>query len=105
MRGSRLPGAKGINGGIKLSTTARFARQENPRGKRVFSWRRLPEPGWGPGGRRFKSCLPDYVKAPMMLAFARTRNRDDASDGEQTGNKFPLSATSGTTRQLPGGNV
>jgi hypothetical protein len=69
MRGSRLPGAKGINGGIKLSTTARFARQENPRGIRVFSWRRLPEPGWGPGGRRFKSCLPDWTKAPLRRGF------------------------------------
>jgi hypothetical protein len=95
MRGSRLPGAKGINGGIKVSTTARFARQENPRGIRVFSWRRLPEPGWGPGGRRFKSCLPDYIKVPVLLGFSCIRNGNGASDGEQTGNKFPLLARSG----------
>jgi hypothetical protein len=75
MRGSRLPGAKGINGGIKLSTTARFARQENPRGIRGFSWRRLPEPGWGPGGRRFKSCLPDRRIQTRTMAETAARAR------------------------------
>jgi len=59
MRWNRLAGTEGINGGIKLSATARLAGQRNPCGIRVFPWRRLLEPGWGPGGRRFKSCLPD----------------------------------------------
>src|SRR5689334_23604956 len=26
-------------------------------------------PGWGPGGRRFKSCLPDSIEGPHMRAF------------------------------------
>src|SRR3954447_17120752 len=26
-------------------------------------------PGWGPGGRRFKSCLPDVTKALVTGAF------------------------------------
>src|SRR5436309_9785290 len=26
-------------------------------------------PGWGPGGRRFKSCLPDGTKAPLRHGF------------------------------------
>ncbi len=26
-------------------------------------------PGWGPGGRRFKSCLPDWRKAPLTRGF------------------------------------
>jgi hypothetical protein len=25
--------------------------------------------GWGAGGRRFKSCLPDRTKAPLSGAF------------------------------------
>ncbi len=25
--------------------------------------------GWGPGGRRFKSCLPDWTKAPLRRGF------------------------------------
>jgi hypothetical protein len=27
-------------------------------------------PGWGPGGRRFKSCLPDLRKAPLRRGFS-----------------------------------
>jgi hypothetical protein len=73
MRCNRLAGAEGINGGInggiKLSTTAHLVRQVNPRGIWVFPWRRLPDPGWGPGGRRFKSCLPDVRKAPLKRGF------------------------------------
>src|SRR3954468_9540498 len=28
-------------------------------------------PGWGPGGRRFKSCLPDHAEAPETRGFCR----------------------------------
>src|SRR3954464_2193655 len=30
-------------------------------------------PGWGPGGRRFKSCLPDYAKGPQSRPFGLER--------------------------------
>jgi predicted nucleotidyltransferase len=33
-------------------------------------------PGWGPGGRRFKSCLPDVGTAPINLDSLRGR-RDE----------------------------
>ena len=29
---------------------------------------RLDRSGWGPGGRRFKCCLPDQTKALLSLA-------------------------------------
>jgi hypothetical protein len=31
-------------------------------------------PGWGPGGRRFKSCLPDVGKAPLRRGFCLERD-------------------------------
>ena len=31
-------------------------------------------PGWGPGGRRFKSCLPDWRKAPLKRGFVWARS-------------------------------
>ena len=31
----------------------------------------MPGTGWGPGGRRFKSCLPDFGSQVQTLRFAR----------------------------------
>jgi integrase len=42
-------------------------------------------PGWGPGGRRFKSCLPDLTKGPLRRAFRRLRATAERGDGEHTG--------------------
>jgi len=44
--------------------------------------------GWGPGGRRFKSCLPDLTKALVILGFCRSGNCSSRRDGEQTGINF-----------------
>jgi hypothetical protein len=52
--------AEGIKEGIKLSTTAHLAGPQKPHEIRVLPRQRLVEPAWGPGGRRFKSCLPDF---------------------------------------------
>ena len=49
---------EGIKEGIKLSTTAIPADPQNPYEIRGSTRRRFPEPGGGPRGRRFKSCLP-----------------------------------------------
>ena len=35
---------------------------------------RLDRSGWGPGGRRFKSCLPDFRKALLTQGFRRVRS-------------------------------
>jgi hypothetical protein len=50
---------EGSIGGSILSTTAHNTTPQNPYGIRVSSPHSRPGPGWGPGGRRFKSCLPD----------------------------------------------
>jgi hypothetical protein len=34
-------------------------------------------PGWGPGGRRFKSCLPDFRKVLLMRDFWCSGGIDD----------------------------
>src|SRR4249920_1698950 len=45
-------------------------------------------PGWGPGGRRFKSCLPDFGKALHSGAFLRSWMRPFSADGDQSGDQF-----------------
>src|SRR3954469_7409396 len=53
-------------------------------------------PGWGPGGRRFKSCLPDYGKALHSGAFPRSWMRPLSTDGVQNGVQvFPPTPTAG----------
>jgi hypothetical protein len=44
-------------------------------------------PGWGPGGRRFKSCLPDLRIAWNSALFLPIADCEEAG-GEQTGNKI-----------------
>ncbi len=49
----------GCNLGCKLSATERNSEQLRSLGSAEEHWIRLDRSGWGPGGRRFKSCLPD----------------------------------------------
>ncbi len=52
--------------GNKLSETAAHSEARNPLNPGPIN-RATPHPvGWGPGGRRFKSCLPDYEKCLEM---------------------------------------
>jgi hypothetical protein len=45
--------------GNKLSKTAAHSEAQDPMNPGLIN-RAIPRPsGWGPGGRRFKSCLPD----------------------------------------------
>ena len=39
-------------------------------------------PGWGPGGRRFKSCLPDHAKALVRSHFSKRARSSRRGDGE-----------------------
>ena len=55
-------------------------------------WERLDRSGWGPGGRRFKSCLPDFGKALQSRAFLRSQMGPFPADGDQFGDQF-LQAT------------
>ena len=43
-------------------------------------------PGWGPGGRRFKSCLPDYEKALETRPLAYPSRARLGRGGDQSGN-------------------
>jgi hypothetical protein len=45
--------------GRKLSATDSNSKLENRGEMGVQGSAEPPSPGWGPGGRRFKSCLPD----------------------------------------------
>ena len=45
-------------------------------------------PGWGPGGRRFKSCLPDLRKGLLLQAFSAVRGDMLTSNGVQMGSNF-----------------
>ena len=49
----------GCNLGCELSATERNSEQLRPLWSAEFQRVRLDRSGWGPGGRRFKSCLPD----------------------------------------------
>jgi hypothetical protein len=61
----------GNNPGNKLSATARNSAQLNPLYTAESARVRLDLSGWGPGGRRFKSCLPDKAKALHPQGFRR----------------------------------
>src|SRR5215211_7364853 len=60
----------GCNLGCKLSATERNSEQlkrlQSAESQRV----RLDRSGWEPGGRRFKSCLPDHTKVLEMSLFS-----------------------------------
>src|SRR3954447_9102192 len=75
----------GINPGNKLSTT-------QPNSSPLCTAESAPvqpEPsGWGPGGRRFKSCLPDLAKALLKRGFRRSRLRRSKAHGDKTGTIF-----------------
>ena len=43
----------------KLSKSARNSQTRKPCKSGCRELTATPTPGWGPGGRRFKSCLPD----------------------------------------------
>jgi hypothetical protein len=63
-------GEAGCNPGIKLSATelisAQWRRLDSAESRRV----RLDRSCWGPGGRRFKSCLPDLKRLQMANVCA-----------------------------------
>src|SRR4051794_20481484 len=75
----------GCNMGFKLSATENNSEQlrslQSVESQRV----RLDRSGWGPGGRRFKSCLRDQsnglIYGPRLPELARHL------DGEQTENE------------------
>jgi hypothetical protein len=50
----------GSNSGSKLRATQSNSEQLSPLYTAVRRLRELDRSGWGPGGRRFKSCLPDH---------------------------------------------
>ena len=53
----------GVQSGCKLSATERNSEQLRPPQSAESHRIRLDRSGWGPGGRRFKSCLPDTPKS------------------------------------------
>src|SRR3954471_15522402 len=55
-------------------------------------------PGWGPGGRRFKSCLPDLTKALVIQGFRRPMGRPTTCAGERL--TAPC-ATAGSAESAP----
>jgi hypothetical protein len=56
-----MPGVgTGFNPGNKLSATETNSEQLRPPESTESQLVRLDRSGWGPGGRRFKSCLPDH---------------------------------------------
>jgi hypothetical protein len=59
----------GSNPGSKLSATESNSEQlkslQSAESQRV----RLDRSGWGPGGRRFKSCLPDQKFLQLAIAY------------------------------------
>jgi hypothetical protein len=57
---------RGCNLGCKLSATERNSEQLRPLESAESQRVRLDRSGWGPGGRRFKSCLPDQGKVLLM---------------------------------------
>src|SRR5215218_666719 len=62
-------------------------------------------PGWGPGGRRFKSCLPDFTKALVLRGFRRFRAPTVTGHGVQYGVQFlhatPIGAYEASLRVGP----
>ncbi len=81
---------EGRIGGRKLSETGGNSTRENPDRTGVQGSVPPPSPGWGPGGRRFKSCLPDY-KIPA--------DRNLPKSGQS--GKRALGATKGRQTQAP----
>ncbi len=59
----------------KLSKTQLNSEQENPANPAVDNRPQPPFPGWGPDGRRFKSCLPDSSKGRIYGDFSRWGTR------------------------------
>ncbi len=62
-------------------------------------------PGWGPGGRRFKSCLPDFRKGLHLGRFPGRPIGGDDADGEQTGNKLSEDVRSGADSVVARGEI
>jgi hypothetical protein len=61
----------GSNSGSKLSATEGNSGNSAPRGRsepRSHAWELS---GWGPGGRRFRSCLPDRYEMPANACLFR----------------------------------
>ena len=53
------------SGRLRVTSSSAARRITGPRGVAQSG----SAPGWGPGGRRFKSCLPDQTEAPLMAGF------------------------------------
>ena len=70
----RAPVPTGCNPGCKVSATGGNCDQLKP----LYSAEMPPEApdrsGWGPGGRRFKSCLPDSKSLQIALFLLNRRN-------------------------------
>ena len=65
------PVPPGSNPGSKLSATESNSEQLRPPQSAESHRVRLDRSGWGPGGRRFKSCLPDHGKALLIGLLCR----------------------------------
>ena len=77
--------ASGSNPGSKLSATEPNSEQLETALERRIARVRLDRSGWGPGGRRFKSCLPDHER-PANAGLSPYPERCRASPGgAQTG--------------------
>jgi hypothetical protein len=63
------------NSRSKLSATHRNSQTTNPYKQRGYASAKPPRPGWGPDGRRFKSCLPDRVERPAYAGLFRGLRR------------------------------
>jgi len=64
-------GRRGSNPGSKLSAAQPNSSQLRRLWNAEERWVRLDRSGWGPGGRRFNSCLPDHRKALLKAAVCR----------------------------------
>jgi hypothetical protein len=68
-----------------LGATERNSEQLRPPQSTESQPMRLDRSGWGPGGRRFNSCLPDRRKALLKAVFCRLMA---AGHGVQSGVQF-----------------
>ena len=68
--GRRRTHAAGSNPGSKLSATESNSEQLEPLWNAEEHRVRLDRSGWGPGGRRFKSCLPDRDERPANAGLS-----------------------------------
>ena len=76
----------GCNPGSKLSATERQLRATRDRSQSAESQPvRLDRSGWGPGGRRFKSCLPDTRPVGQQRPDGDRNGHEPATRSQDSG--------------------